>query len=137
MRNLTVSIPDDVYRTARIRAAERGSSVSALVGEFLRTLSAAESEYPLLEAQQRRIQEEIAAFRASDRLGRDAVHARGERASSHDVAVSRDERLASDVQPPRARGISGVALLGRWRQVPGIDPAAFRHDVDDAVDQSL
>ena len=137
MKNLTVSIPDDVYRTARIRAAERGGSVSALVGEFLRTLSGGGSEYPLLEAQQRRVQEEITEFRASDRLGRDAVHARGERTASHDVGVARDDRLASDVQPPRARGMSGVALLGRWRQVPGIDPAAFRHDVDDAIDQSL
>lgn len=26
MRNITVSMPDDVYREARIRVAERGSS---------------------------------------------------------------------------------------------------------------
>ena len=35
MKNITVTVPDDVYRTARIRAAERGTSVSALVGEYL------------------------------------------------------------------------------------------------------
>ena len=39
MKNITVSVPDDVYRDARIRAAERGSSVSALVAEYLRSLS--------------------------------------------------------------------------------------------------
>jgi plasmid stability protein len=33
MKSITVSVPDDVYRAARIRAAERGSSVSALVSD--------------------------------------------------------------------------------------------------------
>ena len=36
MKNITVSVPDDVYRAARIRAAERSSSVSAVVAEYLR-----------------------------------------------------------------------------------------------------
>lgn len=35
MKNITVSVPDEVYRQARIRAAERDTSVSALVREFL------------------------------------------------------------------------------------------------------
>ena len=39
MKNITVTVPDDVYRNARIRAAERGTPVSALVGEYLRSLS--------------------------------------------------------------------------------------------------
>jgi plasmid stability protein len=76
MKNVTVSIPDDVYRTARIRAAERGSSVSALVAEYLRSLSGGDTEFARLEAQQRRIQEEITRFRAADRLDRDDVHDR-------------------------------------------------------------
>jgi plasmid stability protein len=76
MKNVTVSIPDDVYRTARIRAAERGSSVSALVAEYLRSLAGGDTEFARLEAQQRRIQEEITRFRAADRLGRDDVHDR-------------------------------------------------------------
>jgi plasmid stability protein len=45
-------LPDDVYRAARIRAAERGTSVSALVAEYLRSLAARESEFLRLEAQQ-------------------------------------------------------------------------------------
>ena len=77
MKNITVSVPDDVYRAARIRAAERGSSVSALVGEYLRSLSEAEIEFTRLEAQQRQVQSGIERFRARDRLGRDEVHARG------------------------------------------------------------
>jgi hypothetical protein len=32
-KNITVTAPDDVYRRARIRAAEQGRSVSALVAE--------------------------------------------------------------------------------------------------------
>jgi plasmid stability protein len=38
VKNITVTVPDDVYRNARIRAAELGVSVSALVGEYLRSL---------------------------------------------------------------------------------------------------
>jgi plasmid stability protein len=79
VKNITVSVSDDVYRAARIRAAERGSSVSALVGEYLRSLSGADAEFARLEAQQRVVQAEIDAFRAGDRLGRDEIHDRGRR----------------------------------------------------------
>lgn len=74
MKNITVSVPDDVYREARIRAAERGSSVSALVGEYLRSLAAREAEFSRLEAQQRQTQSEIDRFRARDRLDRSEIH---------------------------------------------------------------
>jgi plasmid stability protein len=76
VRNITVTVPDDVYRDARVRAAERGSSVSALVGDFLRSLSDNESEFTRLEAKQRAVQQRIGRFRAGDRLSRDAVHER-------------------------------------------------------------
>jgi len=76
MKNITVSVPDEVYRQARIRAAERSSSVSALVGEFLRSLADRESEFARLKALQHRIQDEITHFRGSDRLGRDEIHDR-------------------------------------------------------------
>ena len=79
MKNITVSVPDDVYRAARIRAAERGTSVSSLVGEYLRSLSEREAEFSRLEAQQRRVQGEIEQFRASDRLSRDEIHERAVR----------------------------------------------------------
>ena len=79
MKNITVSVPDDVYRAARIRAAERGRSVSALVGEYLWSLSDADAEFSRLEAQQQQVQAEIDAFRAGDRLGRDEIHDRAVR----------------------------------------------------------
>ena len=76
MKNITVSVSDKVYRQARIRAAERGSSVSALVADYLRTLSDEERDFARLEAQRRRIVAGIKHFSASDRLDRDAVHER-------------------------------------------------------------
>jgi plasmid stability protein len=79
VKNITVTVPDDVYREARVRAAERGSSVSALVGDFLRSLSDNESQFARLEARQRAVQQRIGRFRASDRLSRDAVHERAVR----------------------------------------------------------
>jgi plasmid stability protein len=74
--NITVSIPDDVYRAARIRAAEQGNSVSALVAGYLRSLSERDIEFSRLEALQQRVQGEIHHFSARDRLDREAVHDR-------------------------------------------------------------
>jgi plasmid stability protein len=76
VKNITVAVPDDVYRGARIRAAERGTSVSALVSDYLRALSEDDARFSRLEAQQRQVQAEIRCFRASDRLGRDQLHGR-------------------------------------------------------------
>ena len=76
MENVTVSLPDDVYRRARIKAAERDTSVSAIVRQFLLDLGERESD---LE-RRRRLQSEILAsihrFRAGGRLTRDKVHDR-------------------------------------------------------------
>ena len=79
MTNITVSVPDDVYRAARIRAAERGSSVSGLVAEYLRSLSEREAEFARLEAQQTHIQKQIPRFSAGDRLDREELHRRAVR----------------------------------------------------------
>lgn len=79
MRNITVSVPDEVYRSARIRAAQEGRSVSAMVAAYLRSLSESERESRRLEQQQRRIQGEITRFRAGDRLDRNAIHERAVR----------------------------------------------------------
>lgn len=76
MKNITVSVPDEVYRAARIRAAEEGLSVSAMVAAYLRSLSDQGAEFARMEAQQRLIQSRIVCFRAADRLGRDEVHDR-------------------------------------------------------------
>lgn len=79
MRNITVTVPDDIYRDARIRAAEGGTSVSALVADYLRSLGTRSTEFTRLERQQRTITADIQRFRASDRLEREALHERAVR----------------------------------------------------------
>jgi plasmid stability protein len=76
VKNVTVSVDDQVYRAARIRAAERGTSLSALVAEYLRSLGADEAEFSRLEAQQHEVAGQIGRFRAADRLDRDELHGR-------------------------------------------------------------
>lgn len=79
MKEITVSIPADVYRDARLCAAERGTSVSALVADYLRSLSARDNEFSRLEAQQQEVEHGIGRFQAEDRLDRESVHDRAVR----------------------------------------------------------
>jgi hypothetical protein len=78
-RARTVSVPDDVYRNARVAAAQRDTSVSALVVAYLEQLSGRMDEYARLEALQREVQAGIGQFRAADRLSRDEAHDRAVR----------------------------------------------------------
>ena len=76
MKNVTVSLDDEIYRRARMIAAERDTSLSALVKEFLVLLGSGESEVSRLKREEREIRERITSFRASDRLSRDDTHGR-------------------------------------------------------------
>ncbi len=75
-RNITVSVPDEVYRRARVHAAEEGRSVSAMVTEYLRSLSEEPGEFARLERLQKATQARITNFDGGDRLTRDEVHDR-------------------------------------------------------------
>lgn len=79
MKNITVSVPDEVYRAARVSAAEGNSSVSALVAGYLRSLAGQEAQFSRLEDQQSEVFGEIDRFRAGDRLSRDELHSRAVR----------------------------------------------------------
>lgn len=79
MKNVTVSLPDDVYRAARVRAAEEGSSLSSLVAGYLRSLSERRAEFSRLEARQKLIQAEIEGFSARHNVDREALHDRAVR----------------------------------------------------------
>jgi hypothetical protein len=74
--NITVSLDDETYRRARTIAAQRDTSVSALVKRFLVELAADESDSERLKREERALRDRITAFRASDRLARDELHAR-------------------------------------------------------------
>ncbi len=76
MKNITVSLDDETYRRARMVAAERDTSVSALVKQFLTELGSAESESERLKREERAWRERIARFRAGDRLSREEIHGR-------------------------------------------------------------
>ena len=76
MRNLTVSLDDETYRRARMIAAERDTSVSALVKRFLIELASGETDFERLKREERELRERITNFSASDRLPRDEIHDR-------------------------------------------------------------
>src|SRR5262245_30634990 len=76
VKNITVSVPDDVYKKARIKAAEAETSVSAMVREFLLELASDESDFDRCKRLQSQVIASIQKFRAGDRLTRDRVHRR-------------------------------------------------------------
>ena len=60
MKNITVSVEDDIYADARRKAAEMNVSLSHLVAEYLRSLSREDA----LRAERRRLLEE--AYQRAD-----------------------------------------------------------------------
>jgi hypothetical protein len=76
MKNITVTVDDETYQRARIKAAERDTSVSALVKRFLTELAGSESEAERSKREERALQERIGSFRAADRLLREDAHGR-------------------------------------------------------------
>jgi plasmid stability protein len=83
MKNITVSVDEDTYRRSRIRAAEVGTSVSALVRNYLIALSQGqetETEFDRLARLQEetleRIQSRGVRLRAEDNLPRKSLHDR-------------------------------------------------------------
>jgi len=77
VKNITVSLDDEIYRRARVIAAECDTSVSALVKRFLVELASGQTEIDRLKHREAELRERITTFRASDRLSRDDVHRRG------------------------------------------------------------
>ena len=77
MKNITVAIDDEVHRCARIKAAERGISVSAAVREFLIRWAGEETEFDRRKRLQDDTLRDIDTFRAEDRLPRAEAHHRG------------------------------------------------------------
>lgn len=76
MKNITVSLDDELYRRARIRAAQEETSVSAVVRRFLTEFASEGSAFDRLKRQEQELRAQIQEFRASDRLPREHVHER-------------------------------------------------------------
>ena len=75
MKNITVSLDDETYRQARIIAAQRETTVPALLNEFLYELTK-ESEFERLKQLEGESRMSITCFSASDNLSRDELHDR-------------------------------------------------------------
>lgn len=75
MKNIAVSVSEEVYRAAVIRASEQGTSVSAIVSEYLTALAQSEATFARL-AEQQQIVSGIDRFSATDRLDRHELHDR-------------------------------------------------------------
>lgn len=81
MKNITISVDDEVYRQARIKAAERGTSVSALVREILFDQVAASLNGGSIHKREHEalldsIRERHPGFSSADNLSRDELHDR-------------------------------------------------------------
>lgn len=75
MKNITVSVDDETYRRARVRAAEMDTSVSAVVRRLLTEYAAQESEFDRLARQEKELRKQVRNFRGSDRQTRDEMYA--------------------------------------------------------------
>ena len=79
MKNVTVSLDDTVYRRARMRAAEQGRSLSALVRQALEELGSGESEFERLHREELELRKklmELPPLPAGDRLTREEIYER-------------------------------------------------------------
>jgi plasmid stability protein len=76
MKNITVSLDDETYRKARIRAAELDTSVSAVVRKYLTEFAEGESRFERLKKQEEALLAKIEKFTADDLLPREALHDR-------------------------------------------------------------
>jgi len=76
MKNITVSVDDETHRRARIKAAEKATSLSALVKQFLTALAEGGSQANNLAREEKALRERISNFSAADRLSRAELHDR-------------------------------------------------------------
>lgn len=89
MKNVTVSLDDKTYRSARVKAAEAGRSLSALVREYLQELGSGQSEFERLHRQELKLRKQITGFSGKDLLSRDELHDRARERSMREEARER------------------------------------------------
>ncbi len=80
MKNITVTVDDDLYYRARLCAAERRTTLSALVRQFVQGMVTEETPFQRMQREQDEILVRIHAAgagpSASGRLSREEVHRR-------------------------------------------------------------
>lgn len=76
MRSITVSVEDEVYTRARVAAAAKDTSVSALVRTYLQQLAAQETDIERMKREEREIRARITNFSVSENISREELHNR-------------------------------------------------------------
>ncbi len=80
MKNITVTVGDDIYHKARVCAAERKSTISALVKDFLTKIVEEESSFERLQREEdelrQNMRQEGFIFSAEDSCSREDLHDR-------------------------------------------------------------
>lgn len=76
MKNITVSIDEQVYRKARIKAAEEGISVSAMVCRFLTKCVSSTDTFDELLAREMELWKTPTKFSVAESLPRDELYKR-------------------------------------------------------------
>jgi hypothetical protein len=79
VKNVTIALPAEVYRRARIKAAQRDTSLSALVRDYLIGVAREDSDFERRKRLQDEVLRSIRRFRAANRLKREALHERPRR----------------------------------------------------------
>lgn len=89
MKNITVSVDDEEYHRARVKAAEDKTSVSSVVREALVAYSAKEIEFERLKQEEKKLREKIRARFAKKTYKKDADFRNLTRDELHDRELIR------------------------------------------------
>ena len=76
MANLTISVDDDVLKQARLKAIEQGTSVNALLREYLEAYAGVKARQEEAIKDLLRISESATSGRGGHRWTRDELHER-------------------------------------------------------------
>jgi hypothetical protein len=74
MKNITLSVDDDIYYQARIKAAQKHSSVSRLVAEFLEQMVAEDDEQVNARKEMKLLFESNLGSEYNVKMTRDEMH---------------------------------------------------------------
>ena len=100
MRNITISVDEETYRLARIRAAELDTSVSALVRDYLKSLASDSRDAEKEAGHRRELMQQVfqdfeargVGLRMSENLTREELYDRTRaRAEAQVAAAAEDE----------------------------------------------
>jgi len=58
-------------------------------------------------------------------------------AAGERVTITRDGKPVARLEPTARGRLSAVVLVGRFRQLPEVDPRRLREDIDAVLDQRL